>query len=82
MDFKAHFCAVSNKASAYEELRQLNRGAQHPKMATVKEWTAKFTAIAAQTGLGEEDKRMRYRDGLPEQLRTALITTRPDVARS
>ena len=79
-DFKAHFCAVDDKASAYEELRQLNRGAQRPKMATVKEWTAKFTAIAARTGLGEEDKRMRYRDGLPEQLRTALITSGRDVS--
>ena len=78
-DFKAHFCAVDDKASAYEELRQLNRGAQRPKMATVKEWTAKFTAIAARTGLGEEDKRMHYRDGLPEQLRTTLITSGRDV---
>lgn len=74
-DFKAHFCAVDDRAAAYNELRQLNRKAQRPRMDQVQDWTAKFNAAAARTELGDVDKRQRYMEGLPSELQTSLVTS-------
>ena len=79
-DFKAHFCAVDDQAAAYQELRQLCRGANRPKVATLKEWTAKFNALAARTALSNEDCRLRYQEALPSELQRQLAVTASDIS--
>ena len=51
---KAHFCAANNKEAAVAELIKLCKA--YHKVGMVKEYTADFNTIAAQTSFSNEDK--------------------------
>ncbi|PIL27063.1 hypothetical protein GSI_10202 [Ganoderma sinense ZZ0214-1] len=67
--FKAHFCAADDKEAAIAEL-----------IGTVQDYTVKFNAIAARTSFSAEDKRERYRTGLPYKIKDILATTGHDTS--
>ena len=75
--FKDHFCAADDKEAAIAELVKLCKA--YRKVGTVQEYTAQFNAAAARTGFGDEDKRERYRSGLPPRLRDVLATSAHDI---
>ncbi|PIL27844.1 transcription factor [Ganoderma sinense ZZ0214-1] len=76
--FKAHFCAADDKEAAIAELVKLCKG-QH-KIGTVQDYTVKFNAIAARTSFSAEDKRERYRTGLPYKIKDILATSGHDTS--
>ena len=78
--FKAHFCAIDDQEAAYQELCQLGRRSERPRLDQVKDWTAKFNATAAHTKLGDEDRRQRYFEGLPAELQKALAVGGRDIS--
>ena len=76
--FKAHFCAADDKEAAVAELVKLCKA--YHKVGTVKEYTADFNAIAAQTSFSDEDKREQYRTGLPPRIKDVLVTSTHDIS--
>ncbi|PIL29560.1 hypothetical protein GSI_08368 [Ganoderma sinense ZZ0214-1] len=76
--FKAHFCAADDKEAAIAELVKLCKG-QH-KIGTVQDYTVKFNVIAARTSFSAEDKRERYRTGLPYKIKDILATSGHDTS--
>lgn len=76
--FKAHFCAADDKEAAVAELVKLCKA--YHKVGTVKEYTTDFNAIAARTSFSDEDKRERYRTGLPPRIKDILATTAHDIS--
>ena len=77
-DFKAHFWASNDKEAAITELTKLCK-ASH-KLGTVKEYTAQFNAVAARTSFSDDDKRERYRQGLPYCIKDEFVTTAHDIS--
>ena len=76
--FKAHFCAADHKEAAVAELVKLCKA--YHKVGMVKEYTTDFNAIAARTSFSDEDKRERYRTGLPPRIKDILATTAHDIS--
>lgn len=76
--FKAQFCAVDDKEAAITELVKLCKTSH--KLGTVKDYTAEFNAAAARTGFSDEDKRERYRQGLPYRIKDEFATTAHDIS--
>ncbi|PIL28456.1 transcription factor [Ganoderma sinense ZZ0214-1] len=74
----AHFCAADDKEAAIAELVKLCKG-QH-NIGTVQDYTVKFNAIAARTSFSAEDKRERYRTGLPYKIKDILATSGHDTS--
>ncbi|PIL28874.1 transcription factor [Ganoderma sinense ZZ0214-1] len=69
---------ADDKEAAIAELVKLCKG-QH-KIGTVQDYTVKFNAIAARTSFSAEDKRERYRTGLPYKIKDILATSGHDTS--
>ena len=76
--FKAHFCTADDSQAAITELVKLCKDVH--KVGAVKEYTAEFNAIAARTKFSDDDKRERYRTGLPPRIKDQLAVTEADVS--
>ena len=75
---KAHFCAANNKEAAVAELVKLCKA--YHKVGMVKEYTADFNTIAAQTSFSNEDKCEWYCTGLPPKIKDVLATSAHNIS--
>ena len=76
--FKAHFCTANDKEAAVAKLVKLCKA--YHKVGMVKEYTADFNMIAAQTSFSGKDKHEWYHTGLPPKIKDVLTTSAHDIS--
>ena len=78
--FYAHFTFANDKEAATQALNDLTEE-DHPERNTraLSKYDADFSNLARRTGLSDVDLRFRYKKGLPQRIRVALIHV-PDNA--
>jgi hypothetical protein len=75
-DFLAHFANANDADLAVNELNRLCQRYN----TNIKNYSIAFEAIAERTKLSDDDKRIRYRDGLPYAIQRAIQTSGQDTS--
>lgn len=72
--FKLSFARIDDSAAALEELKKLRQG-----LLSAAEYHDKFHQSASRTPLSDDDKRIRFYDGLNDAVKDAIVYSQANV---